>query len=107
MPDSPDYLLPHKWTYLYDVTPLKRTLKQYIDFDQLKKINTASDLRKNNSKTSGQYKADNNFNRHTERTAQTYRNKSSSTSLTFRLDEDNVKNCVSKHKSKGSVLTHL
>jgi NTE family protein len=56
MPDSPDYFLPHKWTYLYDVTPLKRTLKQYIDFDQLKKINTASDLRKNNSKSSGQYK---------------------------------------------------
>ena len=25
MPDSPDYFFPHKWTYLYDVTPLKRT----------------------------------------------------------------------------------
>jgi NTE family protein len=56
MPDSPDYFVPHKWTYLYDVTPLKRTLKQYIDFDQLKKINTASHLRKINSKTSGEYK---------------------------------------------------
>ena len=56
MPDSPDYFLPHKWTYLYDVTPLKRTLKQYIDFDQLKKISTSSHFRKNNSKTSGQHK---------------------------------------------------
>ena len=45
MPDSPDYLLPHKWTYLYDVTPLKRTLKQYIDFDQLKKIFNIEDTK--------------------------------------------------------------
>ena len=37
MLDSPDYFLPYKWTYLYDVTPLKKTLKQYIDFDKLKK----------------------------------------------------------------------
>ncbi len=26
MPDSPDYFLPFKWTYLYDVTPLKKLL---------------------------------------------------------------------------------
>ena len=49
MLDSPDYFLPYKWTYLYDVTPLKKTLKQYIDFDELKKINTKSDHNENNN----------------------------------------------------------
>jgi NTE family protein len=39
MPDSPDYFLPYKWTYLYDITPLKKTLKQYVDFDKIKKMN--------------------------------------------------------------------
>ena len=38
-PDSKDYFMPYKWTYLYDKTPLKKTLKQYIDIDKLKKIN--------------------------------------------------------------------
>ena len=37
-PDSKDYFMPYKWTYLYDKTPLKKTLKQYIDIDKLKKI---------------------------------------------------------------------
>ena len=37
-PDSKDYFVPYKWTYLYDKTPLKKTLKQYIDIDKLKKI---------------------------------------------------------------------
>ena len=36
-PDSKDYFMPYKWTYLYDKTPLKKTLKQYIDIDKLKK----------------------------------------------------------------------
>ena len=49
MLDSPDYFLPYKWTYLYDITPLKKTLKQYIDFDKLKKINTKSDYNENNN----------------------------------------------------------
>src|SRR5919202_1743476 len=49
MPNSPDYFLPHKWTYLYDVTPLKRTLKRYIDFDQLKKINVKDNSKNNNN----------------------------------------------------------
>ena len=49
MPDSPDYFLPYKWTYLYDVTPLKKTLKQYIDFDKLKKINAKSNSKNNNN----------------------------------------------------------
>jgi NTE family protein len=38
MPGSPDYFLPHRWTYLYDTAPLKKTLKHYIDFEMLKKI---------------------------------------------------------------------
>jgi len=37
-PGSKDYFMPYKWTYLYDKTPLKKTLKQYIDIDKLKKI---------------------------------------------------------------------
>ena len=36
MPNTPDYLLPYNWTYLYDSTPLKNTLKQYVDFTKLK-----------------------------------------------------------------------
>ncbi len=39
MPNSPDYFLPYKWTFLYDKTPLKRTLMEYIDFKNLEKIN--------------------------------------------------------------------
>jgi NTE family protein len=49
MPGSTDYFLPYKWTYLYDITPLKKTLKQYIDFDKLKNINTKSDYNENNN----------------------------------------------------------
>ena len=45
-PDSKDYFMPYKWTYLYDKTPLKKTLKQYIDIDKLKKI----DRHRNNNK---------------------------------------------------------
>jgi NTE family protein len=48
MPDSPDYFLPYKWTYLYDVTPLKKTLNQYIDFDKLKKMNIKDNSKNNN-----------------------------------------------------------
>ena len=46
-PDSKDYFMPYKWTYLYDKTPLKKTLKQYIDIDKLKKIDRH---RNNNNK---------------------------------------------------------
>ena len=38
MPNSPDYFLPYKWTFLYDKTPLKKTLMEFIDFNNLKKI---------------------------------------------------------------------
>ncbi len=38
MPGSPDYFLPYRWTYLYDTSPLKKTLKHYVDFEMLKKI---------------------------------------------------------------------
>jgi NTE family protein len=37
-PDSRDYFAPYKWTYLYDPAPLKKTLKQYLDIDKLKRI---------------------------------------------------------------------
>src|ERR671921_2715199 len=30
------YLPPYKWNYLYDSTPLKKTLKEFIDFEYLK-----------------------------------------------------------------------
>ena len=46
-PDSKDYFMPYKWTYLYDKTPLKKTLKQYVDIDKLKKIDRH---RNNNNK---------------------------------------------------------
>jgi len=49
MPSSPDYFLPFKWNFLYDKTPLKKTLMKYIDFNQLKKIKTYQ----NNSKRNG------------------------------------------------------
>lgn len=35
--DSSDYFMPYKWTYLYDTSPLKETLKHYIDFGGLKR----------------------------------------------------------------------
>jgi len=40
MPNYPDFMLPYKWTFLYDKDPLKKTLMQFIDFNGLKKINT-------------------------------------------------------------------
>ncbi len=49
MPESPDYFLPFKWTYLYDVTPLKKTLRQYVDFDKLKKMNLEANPKKSNT----------------------------------------------------------
>jgi len=47
-PDSKDYFMPYKWTYLYDKTPLKKTLKQYIDIDKLKKIDRHRNNNNNN-----------------------------------------------------------
>ncbi|MDQ6723599.1 MAG: hypothetical protein M3Z01_04970, partial [Thermoproteota archaeon] len=46
MPGSPDYFLPYQWTYLYDTTPLKKTLKHYVDFEMLKKIDMDENARK-------------------------------------------------------------
>lgn len=37
MPNPMDYFLPHNWNYLYDITPLKNTLRKYIDFNYLKR----------------------------------------------------------------------
>ncbi|HJT48751.1 MAG TPA: patatin-like phospholipase family protein [Nitrososphaeraceae archaeon] len=49
MPYSPDYFLPYKWTYLYDITPLKKTLKEYIDFNELKKMNEKNNAKDNDN----------------------------------------------------------
>jgi NTE family protein len=54
MPNSPDYLLPYKWTFLYDKGPLKKTLMQYIDFKNLKRITVNMD--KNNHNKNGNNK---------------------------------------------------
>lgn len=32
---SPDYFMPYFWQYLYDITPLKNTLNQYVDFQKI------------------------------------------------------------------------
>ena len=39
--------MPYKWTYLYDSTPLKKTLKQYLDIDKLKRTDHSSDDKSN------------------------------------------------------------
>ena len=46
-PNSLDYFMPYKWTYLYDSTPLKKTLKQYLDIDKLKRTDHSSDDKSN------------------------------------------------------------
>ena len=33
---DPEYFEPAKWTYLYDLSPLAKTLERYIDYDKLK-----------------------------------------------------------------------
>ena len=33
---DPEYFTPQKWTYLYDLAPLVKTLEKYIDYDKLK-----------------------------------------------------------------------
>jgi NTE family protein len=33
---DPDYYAPQKWTYIYDHTPLTKTLEKYIDYDKLR-----------------------------------------------------------------------
>ncbi len=53
MPDSPDYFLPYKWTFLYDKTPLKNTLMEYIDFKNLEKINVNMDKNNGNGNDTG------------------------------------------------------
>ncbi len=53
MPNYPDFMLPYKWTFLYDKDPLKKTLMQFIDFNNLKKINIKE---KDDAKESHKYK---------------------------------------------------
>ncbi len=33
---DPEYFAPQKWTYMYDLTPLVKTLEKYIDYNKLK-----------------------------------------------------------------------
>src|SRR5919107_5747117 len=33
---DPEYFTPQKWTYIYDHSPLAKTLEKYIDYDKLK-----------------------------------------------------------------------
>src|SRR5919106_4296534 len=33
---DPEYFAPQKWTYMYDLSPLVKTLQKYIDYDKLK-----------------------------------------------------------------------
>jgi len=33
---DPEYFSPQKWTYMYDFSPLVKTLERYIDYDRLK-----------------------------------------------------------------------
>ncbi len=33
---DPEYFIPQRWTYLYDHSPLVKTLEKYIDYDKLK-----------------------------------------------------------------------
>lgn len=33
---DPEYFTPQKWTYMYDLAPLVKTLEKYIDYDKLK-----------------------------------------------------------------------
>jgi NTE family protein len=33
---DPEYFAPQKWTYMYDLSPLVKTLEKYIDYDRLK-----------------------------------------------------------------------
>jgi len=37
---TPDYFLPHTWPYFYDITPLKNSLNEYVDFTKLGDPNT-------------------------------------------------------------------
>lgn len=50
-PDSLDYFLPYKWNYLYDTTPLKNTLNQYIDFKYLNNVGEIEKNSHNNNNT--------------------------------------------------------
>ena len=34
---SADYFMPYFWQYLYDITPLRQTLNQYVDFEKITK----------------------------------------------------------------------
>jgi NTE family protein len=33
---DPEYFVPQKWTYMYDLSPLVKTLEKYIDYDKLR-----------------------------------------------------------------------
>jgi NTE family protein len=50
-PTSPDYYLPpSKWNYLYDSAPLKKTLKEFIDFKYLKRTDTRTEDKEDQSR---------------------------------------------------------
>ncbi|MGH9934545.1 MAG: patatin-like phospholipase family protein [Nitrososphaerales archaeon] len=57
MTPSPDYFLPNTWPYLYDITPLKNSLNQYVDFAKLGDSNrprlivTSTDIQKGEAVT--------------------------------------------------------
>ncbi|HEY7078144.1 MAG TPA: patatin-like phospholipase family protein [Nitrososphaeraceae archaeon] len=51
IPSSKDYFVPYRWTYLFDLAPLKKTLKDYLDADKLKKINHNSNRNDNEHNT--------------------------------------------------------
>lgn len=34
---SSDYFMPYSWQYIYDITPLKNTLNQYVDWEKIQK----------------------------------------------------------------------
>jgi NTE family protein len=42
---DPDYFIPQKWTYMYDLAPLVKTLEKYIDYDKLKPNGNANSPR--------------------------------------------------------------
>jgi len=42
---DPEFSLPTKWTYLYDHSPLAKTLEKYIDYDKLKPDRRHSNIR--------------------------------------------------------------
>lgn len=59
-----DYFFPSTWLYLYDITPLKNTLNEYVDFTELKDANrprlivTSTDIQRGEAVTFDSKKMD-------------------------------------------------